>query len=126
MTDDANRRELIERHLDFPNLDIDTAHELYHDDAVLEFPQSGERFEGVENFKEWRRHYPAEVEFRLRGIRGSGDVWVGEGTASYDGGPEMHGVSIHEFRGDKIARETIYVAEPWEAPEWRAKWRAAP
>ena len=53
-----------------------------HDDAVLEFPQSGERFEGVDNFREWREQYPAQVEFRLRRITGSGDVWVGEVSIS--------------------------------------------
>ena len=42
------------------------------------------------------------------------------------GGPVHFGASIHEFRGDKIARETICVAEGWEAPEWRKQWRAAP
>jgi hypothetical protein len=31
-----------------------------------------------------------------------------------------------ELRGEKIARETIYVTDAWEAPEWRARWRAAP
>jgi hypothetical protein len=34
--------------------------------------------------------------------------------------------SIVEFRGDKVSRETAYSMEPWEAPEWRARWRAAP
>jgi hypothetical protein len=85
--------------------DNDVAHEIYREDAVLEFPQSGERFEGVENFKAWRKLYPAKV---------------------YDGGPPWFGVSILEFRGDKVARETIYAGEGWEAPEWRAPWRAAP
>jgi hypothetical protein len=59
-------------------------------------------------------------------LRGAGDVWVVEGTISYDGGPAQPAVSILEFRGDKLARETIYVTERWEAPEWRARWRAAP
>ena len=44
----------------------------------------------------------------------------------YGEGPLQLGVSILEFRGDKIVRESIYVTEPWEAPEWRAQWRAAP
>ena len=69
--------------------------------------------------------YPADVAFRLRRISGSSDVWVGELSVSYDGGPWMLGVGIHEFRGDRIARERIYVTEPWEAPEWRTPWRAA-
>lgn len=102
------------------------AHEMYADDAVLEFPQSGERFEGVENFREWRAGYPANVDFELRRIRGGGDAWTIEVGVRYDGGPWNFGVSVHEFRDDKIVLETIYYAEPFEAPEWRAKWRAAP
>ena len=64
-------------------------------------------------------------QFRLRRLTGSGDVWVGEVSISYDGGPLMLGISVHEFRGERIARERIYVTEPWDAPEWRARWRAA-
>jgi hypothetical protein len=40
------------------------------------FPQSGERFEGLENFREWRRIYPAtKAEFDIRRVRGHDDVW---------------------------------------------------
>jgi hypothetical protein len=66
----------------------------------------------VENFQEWRRQYPAAVEFELRDLRGAGDLWVAEVSVSYDDGPRQFGVTILEFRGDKVARETIYVAEP--------------
>lgn len=125
MNDDAVRAAL--RRLVGPTRnDRLAAHDLYHPDAVLEFPQSGERFEGVENFLEWRRQYPADVEFEIRSVRGHGELWVMEGVARYDGGPPFFGVSVHEFRGDWIARETIYGGEAWEAPEWRAPWRAAP
>ena len=106
--------------------DEDTASEIYHEDAILEFPQSGERFEGVENFREWRRNYPAEVELEIVRVRGRDDFWVVEVRARYDGGPWNHGPAIYEFRGDKVSRETIYVAEAWEPPDWRAQWRAAP
>ena len=102
------------------------AHEPYHEDAVLEFPQSGERFEGVANFREWRRGYPAKVDLELRRVRGGGDAWTAEIAVRYDGGRWNYGVSILEFRADKIARETIYYAEPFDPPEWRARWRAAP
>jgi hypothetical protein len=124
--DDAERRAQIQRYLDYSGIDQDISHEIYHDDAVLEFPQSGERFDGVENFREWRRQYPAAVDFELRNLRGVDDLWVAEISVSYDDGPSVFGVTILEFHGDKVARETIYVAEPWEAPEWRAPWRAAP
>jgi hypothetical protein len=123
---ESARRAVIERSLAQVGGDHDIAHEMYHDDAVVEFPQSGERFEGVENFREWRNQYPADVEFEIRNLRGDGELWVAEVAIRYEGGPWQPGVSILEFRGDKVARETIYVTEPWEAPEWRARWRAAP
>jgi SnoaL-like domain len=122
--DAAAVRSMLEQH--FASGDPDVAHEMYQGDAVLEFPQSGERFVGVENLREWRSDYPASTAVEFREIRGRGDLWVAEISISYDGGAENFGVSILEFRDDKIARETIYVAEGWEPPEWRAHWRAAP
>lgn len=123
---DAERRALLERSLAEVGGDNEVAHEMYHNDAVLEFPQSTERFEGLENFRVWRSQYPADVEFEIRNLRGDGDVWVAEVAIRYAGGAWQPGVSILEFRGGKVARETIYVTESWEAPEWRAEWRSAP
>jgi hypothetical protein len=124
--DEATFRAMLERNLEHSRSDPELAHSTYHKDAVLEFPQSGERFEGVENFREWRSNYPANTSFEFREIRGRDDLWVVELSVTYDGGPRNFGVSIHELRGDKIARETIYLAEGWEPPAWRARWRAAP
>jgi hypothetical protein len=98
------------------------ASEIYHDDAVLEFPQSGERFRGRASFTAWRQQYPAKVAYEPRELRGSGDVWVLETGVRYDGGDPVSGVSILQFRGDKVERETIYVAEPFPAPDWRKPW----
>jgi hypothetical protein len=122
--DEATVRAMLEQH--FTSGDPELSHAMYHDDAVLEFPQSGERFVGVENLREWRSNYPASTEVDFREIKGRDDLWVAEISIRYDEGPRNFGVSILEFRDDKIARETIYVAEGWEAPEWRAQWRAAP
>lgn len=119
-------RAALERHWEYAASDQDITHEIYHDDAVLEFPQSGERFEGVHNFCEWRRIYPAKLAFAIRSIRGSGNLWVAENSIRYDDGPWKFAVNILEFRGDKVARETIYITDPWDAPEWRAPWRAKP
>jgi hypothetical protein len=80
----------------------------------------------VANFKEWRSQYPAGVVLEMRNLRGRGDLWVVEGSISYDGGPRQPTVEILEFRGERVARETIYVSEQWDPPEWRARWRAAP
>jgi hypothetical protein len=84
---EAERRAQIRRYWEDTGSDSDGTHEIYHDDAVLEFPQSGERFEGVPNFKEWRSQYPAGVTLAMSNLRGQGDLWVVEGSISYDDGP---------------------------------------
>lgn len=122
----ATVQAMLQQHFDFSRSDPDRAHEMYAEDAVLEFPQSGERFVGVENFREWRSSYPAKTSFEFQRVRGGDDLWVAELTVTYDGGPPNFGVSIVELRDDKIARESIYVTEAFEPPEWRAQWRAEP
>jgi hypothetical protein len=122
--DETTLLAALRRHWEYEGKDSEISHEIYHDDAVLEFPQSQERFAGKQNFLAWRRNYPASVKFKIRRIRGRGDLWIAENSISYDGGPWHYGCSILEFRGDKVARETIYIAEAWEAPNWRAPWRA--
>ena len=105
MPDQSVLLEMVRRHFEYAGADVDRAHELYHDDAVLEFPQSGERFEGVTNFTEWRRKYPAEVRFRVRRITAREDLVVAEVSISYNGGPWHYAVQLMEFREDKVARE---------------------
>ncbi len=122
--DDETRLAAVRYLLDSEGTDVEQRHAVYHDDAVLEFPQSQERFEGKQNMLAWRKQYPANVEFKIRRILGQGDVWVAEISVRYDGGPWNYGCSIHEFTGDKISRETIYYAEGFDAPDWRAPWRA--
>ena len=125
--DESGARAILQFHLDASAAgDVAEAHTIYHPDAVLEFPQSGERFEGVDNIRGFREVYPAEVHLSVRRFRGGGDVWIAEVAVSYDDGPENYGLSIQEFRGDKVAAETIYYAEAFEAPDWRARWRVAP
>ena len=122
--DEAARIAALRRHWEFSGRDEEIAHEIYHDDAVLEFPQSQERFEGKVNFMTWRKQYPAALEFKIRRIRGSGDFWVAENAIRYGGGPWNYTVSLLEFKGEKVSRETIYITEGWVAPDWRLPWRA--
>jgi hypothetical protein len=123
--DEQTVRAAVQRYWDYSPIDQDVAHAMYHDDAVLEFPQSQERFEGKASFMAWRKLYPAAVETQLQRVRGHGAFWAVELSIRYDGGPWHSGVALLDFRGDKVARETIYFAEAQEAPEWRAPWRAA-
>lgn len=118
-------RAALERHWEYTGKDEDIAHEVYADHAVLEFPQGGERYEGVENFREWRRQYPAEVEFRIRRLERWGDLVVAELLISYGGSPPMFTVNLIELdANDKIVHERIHIMEGWEAPDWRAPWRS--
>jgi hypothetical protein len=98
----------------------DKASEVYTDETVLELPQSGERFRGRESITAWRRQYPARLEFEPRELRGAGDLWIAETGLRYDGGEPLSVVKILEFRGDKVVRETLYFADPFPAPHWRA------
>ena len=101
--------------------DFETEHRIYHDDAVLEYPQSGERIRGRSNIQAQRSTQPSKKRFSVRRIVGGGDLWVTEFILTYAGKPS-YTVSIMEFKGDKVARETQYFADPFEAASWRAQW----
>ena len=101
--------------------DFETEHRIYHEDAVLEYPQSGERTRGRLNIQSQRSSQPNKKRFTVRRIVGGGDLWVTEFVLTYDGKPS-YTVSIMEFKGDKVARETQYFADPFVAPASRAQW----
>jgi hypothetical protein len=101
--------------------DFETEHLIYHEDAVLEYPQSGERTRGRRNIQNQRASQPSNKRFSVRRIVGGGDLWVTEFILIYDGKPS-YTVSIMEFRGLKVARETQYFADPFPAPASRAQW----
>jgi ketosteroid isomerase-like protein len=99
--------------------DFETEHFIYHEDAVLDYPQSGERTRGRRNIQAQRSSQPNKKRFSVRRIIGGGSLWVTEFVLTYDGKPS-YTVSIMEFRGDKVARETQYFADPFPAPASRA------
>jgi hypothetical protein len=101
--------------------DFVTEHLIYHEDAVLDYPQSGERTRGRRNIQGQRASQPSKKRFTVRRIIGGGDLWVTELIITYDAKPS-YTVSIMEFRGDKVARETQYFADPFMAPASRANW----
>jgi len=101
--------------------DFETEHLIYHQDAVLDYPQSGERTRGRYNIQNQRASQPSKKRFAVRRIIGSGDLWVTEFILTYDGKPS-YTVSIMEFRDDRVARETQYFADPFVAPAGRAQW----
>ena len=101
--------------------DFETEHDIYHDDAVLEYPQSGERIRGRRDIQTTRTLQANKKRFYVRRILGSGGLWITEYILTYDDQPS-HTVSIMEFRDGKVARETQYFGDPFEASPWRSQW----
>jgi hypothetical protein len=99
--------------------DIDLEHAIYAQDAVLDYPQSGERFRGRSKIQAQRGGHPAERHFTVRRIQGGGDRWVSEVVISYDGAP-TYSVSVMELAGGFVTHETQYFADPFAAPLSRA------
>jgi hypothetical protein len=101
--------------------DFEAEHEIYHDDAVLEYPQSGERIHGRRNIQASRFAQPNKKRFMVRRVVGAANLWVTELVLTYDGLPS-YTVSIMEFRDRKVARETQYFGDPFEPGASRAQW----
>src|SRR6201999_2798630 len=99
--------------------DFETEHLIYHEDAVLDYPQSGERTRGRRNIQAQRSSQPNKKRFTVRRIVGSGDLWVTEFVLTYDGIPS-YTVSIMEFRAGQVAHETQYFADRFEPGPSRA------
>src|SRR4029079_13168304 len=96
--DDRTARRALERHWTASDAgDFKLEHEIYREDAVLDYPQSGERIRGRNNIQESRTVQPNKKRFTVRRIVGSGDLWVTEFVLTYDGIPS-YTVSIMEFR----------------------------
>jgi ketosteroid isomerase-like protein len=115
-------REALDRHWAASDAsDFDVEHDIYREDAVLEYPQSGERIRGRHNIQASRAAQPNTKRFSVRRIVGSGDLWVTEFILSYDGRPS-YSVSVMEFRDGKVARETQYFGDPFGPGPSRAQW----
>ena len=116
-------RDLLDQHwAASASGDLDAEHDIYADDAICEYPQSGERILGRANLQALRGHHPGKPSgFNVRRILGNGDLWITEYTISYQGQAAFT-VSIMEFQDGKVIHETQYFADHFEAPGWRSRW----
>jgi hypothetical protein len=117
---DRSTRAALDRHWEASDAsDFAAEHEIYREDAVLDYPQSGERIRGRLNIRESRSVQPNRKRFSIRRIIGGGDLWVTEYVLTYDGVPSWV-VSIMEFRDGQVAHETQYFGDPFEPGASRA------
>ena len=85
-------RQTIERLVRALNeRDLELFDEQFHEDSVIDYPQSGERIVGRDN---------------RRAVYGDGAPW--------------QAVIVFELRDGRIAREAAYWTQPFAAAEWRA------
>jgi len=82
--------------------DLEAEHQTYADNAVCEYPQSGEKILG-------------------RRIVGANDLWITEYVINYGNAP-WQTISIMEFQNGRVIHETQYFCQPFEAPAWRSQW----
>ena len=122
MNDDQTIRAALDRHWAASDAnDFETEHEIYHDDAVLEYPQSGERIRGRRNIQASRAAQPSRKRFTIRRVIGGGGLWVTELVIAYDGRPS-YVVSIMEFEDGMVVHETQYFGDAFEPGPSRSKW----
>ena len=113
----------IEAHFLAIGKDEDAAGEIYADDAVLEYVQSGERIAGRASIVATRKAYPGRpAAFAVERISGSGDAWTAELVLRFEGEDPHFVAAVLTLRDGCVVREAIYIAEPWQPPAYRAAW----
>src|ERR1700757_4155025 len=103
MGDDDVRVALLRHWAASDANDFATEHQTYRADAVLEYPQSGERIRGRSNIQASRVAQPSANRFTVRGILGGGGLWISELVLKCDEQPFYVG-SIMEFEGGEVVR----------------------
>ncbi len=101
--------------------DFAAEHQIYREDAVLEYPQSGERIRSRHNIQASRAAQPNTKRFTVRRIQGGGDLWISELVLTYDADP-YYVVSIMEFEAGQVVREAQYFGEAFDPGPSRAQW----
>ena len=97
--------------------------QLMHDEFTLEWPQSGERIRGRENFAKLNTAYPAEGKWRfiVNSIVADGEVVVTDVSVT-DGVKQDRVITFSTIRDEKIWKQIEFWPDLFEAPEWRAQW----
>lgn len=115
--------QAIAHHFEAIGKDEVQAADIYDDEAVLEYVQSGERIRGKADIIASRQAYPGRpARFEVHRSAGTAAVQVVELTLWFDGGDPHPVVAVLDLRGGKVVQERLYIAEPWDAPPYRARW----
>jgi ketosteroid isomerase-like protein len=124
--------------------DWDRMGEYITEDALWEYPQSGEHFRGLPNIRGQFENYPgmepgtSELQeviggtvyaltpnYTLVAVDGSGDSGTAIVRVRYPDGSRWWAVNLYRLRDGKIAHSRTFFAPEFEPPEWRAPFREA-
>jgi ketosteroid isomerase-like protein len=139
MTRDVDHQQLLRMFGDAVNQrDYTAFDQIFHADAVLEYPQSGERFRGIEHIRGQFENYPgltpgaSELQeviggttyvltpsYTVVGVEGSGDRGLAIIKVRYPDQSVWFVINLYELRDGRIARSRAFFAPEFDAPEWR-------
>jgi ketosteroid isomerase-like protein len=122
VSEQANR-EVIERWARaLTEGDLELLDAQFHEDAVIEYPQSGERIVGGENRGAVYAAFPGLPKVDVRRLTFGGDLAFVEARFDYGDDVDWRVAIVLQIRDGKIAREMAYWGQPVEAADWRAAW----
>lgn len=120
------------------NQEYDRLDEVYAADVVVEFPQSGERFRGIDSLRGQFESYPGQVGLQTNvsdviggttyaltpmytvvAVEGSGDRGTSLFRTQYPDGSQWWVVNIYEVEARRIKRVRTFFAPEFEPPAWR-------
>jgi ketosteroid isomerase-like protein len=112
--------------------------EFVTEDALWEYPQSGERFRGLASIRAQFEAYPdlepnsTELEeviggetyaltpmYTLVAVDGSGNRGTSLIRVRYPDGSRWWAVNLYELRDGRVARSRSFFAPEFEPPDWR-------
>lgn len=140
---DARHDQLLRGFADAMNRqEWDRLGDFLHADAVVEYPQSRERFLGLAEIRAQFEEYPgleagsSELQeviggttyvltpaYTVVGVEGSGDRGIAIIRVRYPDQTMWWVVNLYELRGEQIARMRVFFAPEFEPPEWRRRFQ---
>jgi ketosteroid isomerase-like protein len=137
---EPSNREVVERFASaLSRNDPGPMRDLVAEDIVEDYPQSGERIAGRDNWialmTAWPEHdavharvervvgnedkWVAGPSWSLMRITGTGDDYWAHGQVTYSNGETWHVVQLFTLRNGRIARIRSYFGAPFPPAEWR-------
>jgi SAM-dependent methyltransferase len=118
----TDRTELIRQLIGaFNSRRFDEYAAAFHEDAVIEYPQSGERIHGRATALAMFGAFATAPTFDVWRIDASGDIAVVHAMGNYPDSEPWHVLLEYQFEGDAIVRETAYFGAAFPPAAWRSQ-----